>query len=94
MYVTQCVRNGGVGNEVYVRCLTNQSAAIAYVQCVRHGVYVRCSTNQSAAIAYAQGVRHGVYVRCLTNQNAAIAYVTLHTSRNSTNPSAVFSHTN
>ena len=32
-----------------------QSAAIAYVQGVRHGVYVRSSTNQSTAMAYVTG---------------------------------------
>ena len=72
-----CVRHG-----VYVRCLTNQSAAIVYVTGCTYAVQpitarlwrtsrgVRTRLNQSERC---YGVRHQVYVRVSTNQSAVFS---------------------
>ena len=74
-----------VRHEVYVRCLTNQSAAIAYVTGCTYAVQpIRARlwrTSRGVRTLFVQSelgysVRHGVYVRFLTNQSAAMAYVT------------------
>ena len=51
----QSERGYGVRHRVYVCCLTNQSAAMAYVT-----VYVCCLTNQSAAMMYVTGCTYAV----------------------------------
>ena len=61
-----------VRHGVYVRCLTNQSAAIVYVTGCTYAVQPITARLWRTS----QGVRHGVYVRGSTNQSAAMAYVT------------------
>ena len=54
--INQSERDYSVRHGVYVRCLTNQSAAIAYVTGHTYAVL----TNQSAAIAYVTGCTYAV----------------------------------
>ena len=63
---SHCVRNGGVRNEVYVRCSTNQSAAIAYVTLFRTKVCMYTSRFDQSEHGYS--VRHSAYVTLRTSR--------------------------